>query len=145
MTTKAEDVIVGIKIKPVIDKDGVHYCRYKNQRCNWYFITEMCHYDSYYCELFEDAESKSADGKGDYNLRPESCLEATVIKEYQNAEKRIKAFQDQIIEYQTDIVALRHDLEVAEDEVKTLRKENEKYKRWLKETSDDYNSIYGSF
>jgi len=123
MTTKAEDVVVSIKIKPVVDKDGVHYCRYKDQRCSWYFITEMCRYDSYYCELFEDAESD--DRKWDYVLRPESCLEATVVKEHQDAEKRIKAFQDQIIEYQTDIVALRHDLEVAEHEVKILRKENE--------------------
>lgn len=74
-------------------------------------------------EQWKDASGLERGGDPD-GVTPESA------KEFWDTEaKRVDAFKAQAIEHETDIVALRHDLEVAEHEREEARKELEEWRR----------------
>lgn len=60
---------------------------------------------------------------------PDGVTPAKAKKFWDAETKRVEAFQEQAIEYQTDIIALRHDLDVAEYERDEARKELGEWQR----------------
>ena len=60
---------------------------------------------------------------------PDSVTPAKAKEFWDSEARRIPAFREQAIELQTDVVALRHDLEVAEHERDEARKELEEWRR----------------